>query len=93
MVRCASENGDDRNFPVWEVVTREHREAVVAPGDGVGVGHSEDLDERKDSEVWRRCVVEAKAHNLCDRLTMLMKRMNRVYMYNVPNDDEEEDEP
>ena len=56
VVRRSRENGDSGDFPVWELsCVREDREAMVAPGvSGVSVRHSENLDKRKDGEVWRR---------------------------------------
>ena len=42
VVCSARENGDDRYFPVREIVVREDWETMVAPGDSrVGVGHGE----------------------------------------------------
>ena len=33
VVCCSSENGDNGDFPVREIIVREDRETVVAPGD------------------------------------------------------------
>jgi len=55
MVCSTHKDGDDDDFPVWEIIVCKNQEMMVAPGDsGVSIGHSKNLYEGKDNRVRRR---------------------------------------